>query len=516
MLKLLIFSLFATATLAATDFGVLKFNCAKGAAACNNACYYINCHAKDHGIQDPDKVIYEPDLEQQNVNRINSGCRALTYQDGGRSTVSVCQSFPYSQKFIPSNKQSEVSKWQCDEWPPASSQQEPFDSKKGKRIPNSLRCMTGSENGSLGGQMSSFYTDAGGSKSKFPGRPKDPMKAGDYFRVKFDISNVLDKSTVRYCDDSKGPINCENDGYQFGLSRLGKAAHGKPEGRITAPVDYDEDNRYRLLGGMHGDLLECSLKFSRHGDDEFRSTVLTDAKNHDHKVKDFKITKPNGSHKLTGLPKDLEIKRTGAIGSKIEFEYAPGQKQNPNWFEWDTESKGTGKGPATGSKHNPKDGSSRAYCHIVKKTEKDDKKDDKKDGKKDDKKGKQTGGKKKTKRTGRKGKGSSSHGSSGHGSSSHGSLPIRPAHGGSSGHQSGSHSGSQQPHHGSGSGSGSGSHKGAGSQQGHHGGSSSGNTGGHTGAGAGGSTSGSGNTANDKKVEVIECYFPCYEHANGR
>ncbi|OTB10081.1 hypothetical protein K445DRAFT_47973, partial [Daldinia sp. EC12] len=332
---------------AATDYGVLKFDCTKGAAACNNACYYINCHAKDHGIQDPDKVIYEPDAGQQDLNRINSGCRALTYQDGGRSTVSVCQSFPYSQKFIPSNKQSEAGKWQCDEWPPASSQQEPFNSKKGKRIPNSLRCMTGSENASLGGQLGSFYNDLGGSKSKWPGRPKDPMKAGDYFRVEFDISNVADKSTVRYCDDSKGPINCENDGYQFGLSRLGKTVHGKPEGRITAPVDYDEDSRYRLLGGNHGDLLECSLKFSRHGDDEFKSTVLTDAKNHDHKVKDFKITKPNGSHKLTGLPKDLEIKRTGAIGSKIEFEYAPGQKQNPNWFEWDTESKGTGKGPAT-------------------------------------------------------------------------------------------------------------------------------------------------------------------------
>ncbi|KAI0104472.1 hypothetical protein F4814DRAFT_455766 [Daldinia grandis] len=476
MLKWLVISLFAVNTIAQRDFGVLKFDCGKGEAACNNACYYINCHAHAHGIPNANKVIYESSNHQM-TNRLESGCRARIPQIPHDSTTSVCQSFPYSQKFIPFNKQTQTDNWQCDEWPPASSRQEKFGS--AGRIANSLRCMPGPENESLGGQLSGFYQGKGNPLGR---TQTGPMSPGDHFRVEFDISKVSNKNNVKYCDNTKGPVNCDNDGYQFGLTK--KPLTG---GKISAPIEpRGNDNHYALQGGGHGDLYQCSVRFTRHGDDDFKHITLANWQNSDHKVQDFKITKPNKSHKLKGLPKDLEIKIVGNIGSKIEFEYAPGEKTSPNWFAWDTESVGTGKGPATGSSTQPKTGSSRAYCAVVKKTAK---KDDKKDNKKD--------GKKKTKRTSKKAKGPSSHGS----------LPIRPAPGGSTGHNNGTPAGGQK---------GTASQKGSGSQQGsggHSGGSSGGNTGGHTGVGTGGS----GNKDdNDEKLEEIECYFPCYEHANGR
>jgi hypothetical protein len=213
---------------AGADFGVLKFNCKGGESAYNNACYYINCHAPVHKIADADKIVYTgPNSGDNDQNRRGSGCQASPQQDGGRSVTNVCQAYPYSQKFIPSDKQSQALSWQCDEWPPASSQQQPFGFNG--RIANSFRCMPGPENEELGRQLSRFYQGQG----NWLGRTRaGRMARDDYARVEFNYSQA-DKSKLQFCYNPLGAINCGSDGYQFGLTR--KELKGGKISALIAP-----------------------------------------------------------------------------------------------------------------------------------------------------------------------------------------------------------------------------------------------------------------------------------------
>ncbi|KAK2597376.1 hypothetical protein QQS21_006000 [Conoideocrella luteorostrata] len=339
---------------AGQDFGILKFDCKGGEGACNNACYYINCQAPVHNVKDPDKIVYTgPGSKDNDQNRRESGCQARHPQKPNDSVTSVCQAFPYSQKYIPDDKQSQALSWQCDEWPPASSQQQPFGSQG--RAANSLRCMPGPENESLGRQLSQFYQGQG----NFPGRKgSGKMARDDYARVEFDISGA-DQSKVSFCKKTNGQTNCGSDGFQFGLTRK-----DLKEGKISAPLAPNaKDNLYALQNTVYKDLFQCSVKFTRDGDKDFKKIVLSDWEDKDHNAPDCSISGATGDCTIKGqLPNDLKVSKTGALGSLIKFEYAPGQKdRNVNWYSWDTNSKGTGKGPATN------DGDSESYCKKVKK-----------------------------------------------------------------------------------------------------------------------------------------------------
>lgn len=110
---------------------------------------------------------------------------------------------------------------------------------------------------------------------------------------------------------------------------------------------------------MFADLYECSVKFTRNGDRDFQNAVLTDWQNQDKPITDCSVQGPTGRCILEGLPKNLTIIKTGNLGSVIGFEYAPGEEdKNVNFFRWDTETEGAGKGPGTNN------GGSSPYCEV--------------------------------------------------------------------------------------------------------------------------------------------------------
>lgn len=321
-------------------------NCAGAESACNNACYYINCQA----VNDPDanRVVYTgPQSPDNDQNRRESGCRANIPQDPNPSSVSVCHAYPYSMKWIPAQNQGEAEdSWDCDEWPPASHQQPAFSS---KAYANSLRCMTQGENRAMGAQLGNYYSGNG----NFPNRPPGAMARDDFMRVEFDLSQA-DTTKTKFCNTNP-QLDCGSDGFQFGLT-------AKPNslGKISAPIDpTGTDNHYALQNTIYADLYECSVKFTRDGDRDFRNAVLSDWRNQDIASPDCSVQDATGNCNLEGLPKNLTIFKTGNLGSVIGFEYASGEQgSNVNFFSWNTETEGAGKGPGTNN------GDSSPYCEV--------------------------------------------------------------------------------------------------------------------------------------------------------
>lgn len=310
----------------AADRGTYELKCKDGEGACNNAAFYINCIAnKDN------KITYlGVNKPQNNQNRIESGCRAGIRQDSQSgpqtqtgSSSSVCQQFPYGMKFIPDPDrldQPKAKDYECDEWPPASAQQFAYGSKP---FQNSLRCITSAENLKLGTQLSQIYQghtpNQAGTAAK--------MDAGDFFKVTFDTTNA-DMNKLKYL---KTPIDCTNDGFQFQLTDRPNLG-----GLISGSSPTARDSQYTLKGspkpvGM------CSIDFTRETDDEFTKICVTDDTNKDCATGLKATIKGKGSHAVKGLPKDVTITTTGALGSPIKFEY--------DGVKWDTDSRGTGKGP---------------------------------------------------------------------------------------------------------------------------------------------------------------------------
>ncbi|EON68583.1 hypothetical protein W97_07841 [Coniosporium apollinis CBS 100218] len=322
------------------DFGTFKVNCRGSEGACNNACYYIRCEAPN----DPDanKITYigpNGNNGEADRNRYESGCQA---QQGG----SVCGNFPFSQKFI--DDQSKATSYTCDEWPPAASQQETFDKKAHK---NSLRCMPGGENSSLGAKIGNFINNRG----TFPGRPGGVMARGDYFRVDPDVTNA-DQSKVKFCL-GQGTTNCGSDGFQFEMT-----AKKTQNGKISSPYDpKGTDNHYALQNTVYKDIFQCSVELTRDGDNDFKNVKLFDWENKEvTQTTSCSIPGNTGTCDLQGLPNDLQLEKQGNFGTKLGFTYAPGsQNTNVNYYKWDSETTGDGRGPATD------DGSPLRFCKVT-------------------------------------------------------------------------------------------------------------------------------------------------------
>jgi hypothetical protein len=225
------------------------------------------------------------------------------------------------------------------------SQQQPFNPDPKIRPPNSLRCMPGTDNVSLGGKLGAFVTSKNAARD-------------DYFRVDFTkkIGSIQDKRKVRFCLGQ-----CWQDGFQFAMTK-------KPtvNGKISAHYNAGgNDNQYSLLNTPYKELFQCGVEFVRSGDKNFQEVKLSTWDNKEKSVADFSLSNDGATFDMTGLPKDLQIKRTGVFGSKMEFVYAPGQKAtNINYFEWDSEMSGNGRGPWTDPVTDP-DRKPLRFCKVV-------------------------------------------------------------------------------------------------------------------------------------------------------
>lgn len=322
------------------DFGTFKVDCRGSESACNNACYYTRCNA--YNDPDANKITYigpNGNNGESDRNRYESGCQTKT---GG----SVCGNFPFSQKFI--DDQSQATRYDCDEWPPAVSQQDVFDKKANK---NSLRCMPQGENRSLGSKLGNFINNRG----SHPGRPGGVMARGDYFRVEFDVTNA-DQNKVKFCL-GQGTINCGSDGFQFEMT-VKKTQNGK----ISSPYDpKGTDNHYALQNTVYKDILQCSVELTRNGDNDIEDVKLFNWENNDvAQTKSCSITGNTGTCDLKGLPNNLRLEKQGNLGTKLGFTYAADSKNvNVNFYQWDSESQGNGRGPANDS------GESLRFCKVT-------------------------------------------------------------------------------------------------------------------------------------------------------
>jgi hypothetical protein len=206
--------------------------------------------------------------------------------------------------------------------------------------------MPDSENRSLGAKLGNIVRGA---------------SRDDFFRVDF-TTNIgsADQSKVKYCLNTYNgntEPDCTQDGHQFGMVQK-----SVQNGKISSPYDNGKgnDNRYKFLGTPYKEVYQCSVKFSRDGDKNIRSVVLSDWENEDHFVKDFELNNNGDTYLMEGLPQGLQIKRTGNFGSKFEYFYAPANPvgQNINEFQWDSDMEGEGRGPATDA------GNSNRFCYV--------------------------------------------------------------------------------------------------------------------------------------------------------
>lgn len=295
--------------------------------------------------KDPDankiEFIGSKNTAESDKNRIESGCNFNNPRSG-----SVCTNFPFSQKF----SDPHTTTYQCDEWPPALARQVEFNKKTYK---NSLRCMPGSENTSLGSKLGNFVNDQGG---PYPGRPSGAMNSGDFFRVDF-LANIAsaDQSKVKFC---KQQLDCGSDGFQIGMTS--KPVGG---GKIEAPYFLAQDNNeYALQNTVYKSLFQCSVELTRNGDATFNNIKLFDYKNTQAGTTQKCTLNADGNTcTVTGLPNDLQIQRIGKLSTKpgIGYEYAPGTANtNVNNFKWNNEDTGNGIGPDNDA------GAGDRYCKV--------------------------------------------------------------------------------------------------------------------------------------------------------
>jgi hypothetical protein len=124
-------------------------------------------------------------------------------------------------------------------------------------------------------------------------------------------------------------------------------------GKISAPYNDQNqggnDNKYSIANTPHDALYQCSVEFTRDGDQVVRDVRVFDWIN-------TKFDYPAGctlannsdTCTITGLQHGLLMRRMGPFGTRYELEYAPGQAgANINNFQWDTDMFGKGSGPWT-------------------------------------------------------------------------------------------------------------------------------------------------------------------------
>ncbi|KAL8967084.1 MAG: hypothetical protein Q9183_003079 [Haloplaca sp. 2 TL-2023] len=150
----------APAPLDEHDRGTWTLDCTKAAAACNNACWSINCLG-----QDTKKMYYDPASDNKE-NRKQSGCDA-----GG----SVCKMMPFSQMF------------------------------KDPKLLDETTC--------AGSQLRSFLDPNVNRPNR---RGNQPFVDSDFWMVEFEHTEG-----APYCNAKKDEDSCKNDGDQFEASRTG-------------------------------------------------------------------------------------------------------------------------------------------------------------------------------------------------------------------------------------------------------------------------------------------------------
>jgi hypothetical protein len=226
------------------------------------------------------------------------------------------------------------------------SQQLPFGDPN-RKAPNSLRCMFHSENESIGGKLGNFARNNG-------------MARDDYFKVDF-LKKIAsaDQSKVKFCLPL---LDCGQDGKQIELTEK-KVGNGKISSYYNRNGD---DNKYSLSNVAYKDLFQCGVSFTREGDQTIKDIILDDWENKDHKPPRICTLAKNGDTcLLKGLPNDLQVKRTGNFGTKLEFEYEPGKAgSNVNNFAWDSDMSGNGRGPWTDPASDPNRQPLR-FCKVV-------------------------------------------------------------------------------------------------------------------------------------------------------
>lgn len=150
-------------------------------------------------------------------------------------------------------------------------------------------------------------------------------------RVTFN-TNGANQAKLGFCL-SQGTIGCGNDGYQFGMT-------SKPvnAGKISARYEPSDNNGYSTQNTVYADLFQCSVELTRDGDNDFKDFKVFNWENKDTtdpNVKSCTISGTTGQCDVKGLPSNLVLKKTGAFGSVLNFEYA--DTNNINHFIWDSE-----------------------------------------------------------------------------------------------------------------------------------------------------------------------------------
>ncbi|KAL1597347.1 hypothetical protein SLS60_008931 [Paraconiothyrium brasiliense] len=277
----------------------------------------------------------------RNKNRQESGCQVANPRPAAGS--SMCRNFPFSQKF---SDPKAITTYQCDEWPPALAQQDDFNQKQFK---NSLRCMPNSENESLGGKLSGIVRN---------------MNEDDFFRVDFTslINNGADQTKLKYCLNQLGGTqpDCTQDGWQIEMREKQVQT-----GKIEAPYFRARDNnKYGWQGTPYAELYQCSVELERDGDSNFNNIKLFDFKNRQAGNTQSTTLDAQGTYGILGLPLVLQLKRTDAFNSRLEFQYDPSEEDSVLGFAWHSEQEGAGRGPWTDPESDPNRKPAR-YCKIT-------------------------------------------------------------------------------------------------------------------------------------------------------
>ncbi|KAI4638957.1 hypothetical protein J4E93_009707 [Alternaria ventricosa] len=227
------------------------------------------------------------------------------------------------------------------------SQQLPFGDPN-RLAPNSLRCMVADENQDIGRKLGRIVTSNG-------------MVRDDFFDVEFDITGA-DQTKLKFCQPNPNPRGvCGSDGMQFELSEKTWAS-----GKLSSYYNRNgDDNKYKLTDTAYAELYQCGVEFTRDGDATIKDIKLSDWENKEFTPAQCNLANNGDTCDLQGLPNDLQIKRTGNFGTNLEFEYTPGQNgANVNFFDWDSDMKGNGRGPWTDPESDPNRQPTR-FCKVV-------------------------------------------------------------------------------------------------------------------------------------------------------
>lgn len=152
---------------------------------------------------------------------------------------------------------------------------------------------------------------------------------------------------------------CGNDGYEFALT-----AKATQNGKISARYDpfgdvprRQPDNHYSLDNTVYPNIYQCSVELTRTGDNSFEA-ALFNWRNRQVSRATKQITRGTGTADFTGLLLGLFIGKTGAFGSRVNFEYGNSPNTQAAYFKWNDASTGDGRGPATDS------GAPLRFCKV--------------------------------------------------------------------------------------------------------------------------------------------------------